>query len=114
LPSLSGQSQTGERAAEPWTPERQAKAQAKPAPDVDPAAVAAASEHVRSANQGGPEGATAAVVMAAAETPIGAQTAPEGERSGDYWTPERLRSAKPMPMPTIPEDSLIKPGPKNR
>lgn len=23
--------------------------------------------------------------------------------TGDYWTPERMKNAKPMPMPTVPD-----------
>jgi hypothetical protein len=26
--------------------------------------------------------------------------------AGDYWTPERMKDAKPMPMPTVPDPSL--------
>jgi hypothetical protein len=28
--------------------------------------------------------------------------------SDDYWTPERMKNAKPMPMPTVPDPSLRK------
>ncbi len=108
----------GERAGSHWTAERQAKAQPKPTPDVDPAMVQSAAGQVRSGREAGPQGDTAPMMVASdddAAAPIGSQSAPPGERSGSYWTPERLRSAKPMPMPVIPEDSLRTPtGPKNR
>ncbi len=105
----------GQRAGRYWTGERQALAQAKPTPVVDPAAVAAASGHVRSGNEGGPEGGTAPVVLAAEDAPIGAQSNPGGDGGADYWTPERMRKAMPMPMPELPEGSPIKPGgAKNR
>ena len=115
---VSGQTRSGERAANPWMPERQAKAQAKTAVGVDPAAVRAAAQHFRSGDTGGPEGATAALVVAADDgyTPIGSQSG-SGERAADHWTPERMRAAVPMKTPQLNEDEvqqLLKAGKKNR
>jgi hypothetical protein len=115
---VSGQALAGARAALPWTEERQAVAQPKLVPQVDPAAVRAASERFRSGSEVGPEDNTAAVVLAAdGYAPIGAQTAPGNDKAGDYWTPERMRSARPMPMPELPADALGRPagpGQQNR
>ena len=33
---------------------------------------------------------------------VGSSGAPAGSFDPDYWTPERMRSAKPAPGPTIP------------
>ncbi len=115
---VSGQISAGARAAMPWTQERQAMAQPKLAPQVDPAAVRAASGRFRSGSQSGPQDNTAAVVLAAdGYAPIGAQMAPGNDKAGDYWTPERMRSARPMPMPELPAGALGKPagpGQQNR
>jgi hypothetical protein len=115
---VSTRDQAGGRAAMPWTPERQAKAQPKPLPDIDPAAVRDAAQGFRSAADSGPQQQTAAVVLADPETaPIGAQTGSGSGDGGDYWTPERLRSTKPMPMPQINDEQfrkLIRPGQNNR
>ena len=112
---VSTHDQAGGRAAMPWTPQRQAKAQPKPLPDIDPAAVRDAAQRFRSGADSGPQEQTAAVVLADQETaPIGASGSGEG---GDYWTPERLRSAKPMPMPQLNDEQfgkLIRPGQNNR
>jgi hypothetical protein len=44
-----------------------------------------------------------------------AVVAPCAEGDADYWTPERLRKAKPLPIPQLPADALPKLiGPKNR
>ncbi len=106
---------SGNRAADPWTAERLARAQPRPAPDVDPAAVRAASAGgFRSGD--GPEGHTAAVVLVADNMMgIEAHSSPGGDP--EYWTPQRMRSATPMPLPEVSEDAfrtLIKPGQKNR
>ena len=114
---VSSHDQAGGRAALPWTPERQAKAQPKPLPDVDPAAVIAASQGFRSVADSGPQQQTAAVVLAQETAPIGAQSGSGSGDGGDYWTPERLRSAKPMPMPQLNDEQfrkLIPPGQNNR
>ena len=113
---VSGHQPAGERAAQPWTPERLAKAEPKPVPQIDPAVVRAAAERLRSGRESGPEDATAPLVLAADQAgPFGAQSAPGGDGGADYWTAERMRAAKPMPLPTIPEGSLGKSaGPKNR
>ena len=102
----------------PWTQERQAKAQPKLAPQVDPAEVRAAFERFRSGRETGPQDNMAAVVLADdGYTPIGVQVAPGNEKAGEYWTPKRMRSARPMPMPELPADALGKPagpGQQNR
>ena len=108
----------GERAALPWTAERQAAALPMSVPQADPAAVAAASERLRPGAGRGPEGASAAVVLVADDAaPIGSAMSPGGEKAADYWTPERMRAARPMPMPVLPEGALpnpVRPGGKNR
>ncbi len=111
---VSGQPQAGERAADPWTPERLAKAQPKAAGDVDvEAALAAASGRGRSGREGGPAGATAAMIVAAdGSAPIGTLSGADGDPN--YWTPQRLRAARPMPKPVITPDSLPGPGKKSR
>ncbi len=113
---VSGQAPAGKRAADPWTPERQASAQPKAAAGVDPAAVRAASALTRSGREGGPQGATAAAILTDdGFAPISAEAAPGAPDTLDYWTPERLRSAAPMPMPELPADAFGKePGPQNR
>lgn len=114
---VSAKDTVAKRDAKPWTAERQAKAQPKAAPDVDPAAVRAASARFRDGRDGGPAAATAPLVVATgAAAPIGA-AGPGADDAGDYWTPERLRKAKPMPMPELPAkdfDTLSGPGKKNR
>ena len=106
------------RAAQPWTAERQAKAQPMVSTDVDPAAVRAASERSGSGTGNGPQGETAPLVLAADEpAPIGADVAPGGEGAADYWTPERMRAAKPMETPQFDEEQFrqsLKAGKKNR
>jgi hypothetical protein len=106
------------RAARPWTAERQANAQPKAAAQVDPAAVRAASERFRSGTANGPQGETAPVVLAAGDGGlIGAQSAPGSDGTLEYWTPERLRAAKPMELPQLNEEEfqqLLKAGKKNR
>lgn len=106
------------RAVAPWTAERLAKAQPKAAPQVDPAAVRAASGRFRSGTGSGPPGTTAPVVLAADDSgPIGAQSAPGSDGAAEYWTPERLRAAKPMQTPQLTEEEfqqLMKAGRKTR
>ncbi len=112
---VAGGTGTGERAALPWTAERQAKAQAKLPPEVDPASVRAAAGHFRSGAEAGPEGNTAAVVAVAdGYQPIGSQVTPGNDKAGDYWTPGRQRSAKPMLLPELPAGTVIGPGQQNR
>ena len=96
---VSGKSQSGDRAAMPWTEERQAKAQPKLAPQVDPAAVRAASGRFRSGGDVGPVGSTAAFVMVAADTLTGVRSASMGERATNHWTGERLARTQPKLLP---------------
>ena len=85
---------------------------------VDPAAVRAAAGPLLAAAGSGPEGAMAAVELAADNVEAtGISASPGGQNPADYWTPERMRAAKPMPMPVIPEGALpnpVTPGPRNR
>jgi hypothetical protein len=49
--------------------------------------------------------------------PIGAQSAPGSDPALEYWTPERMRAAKPMETPQLDEEDfwkLLKAGKKNR
>lgn len=115
---VSAAAPTGQRAATPWTAQRRAGAQAAIVPEVDSIAVSAGSQHFRSGMDTGPAGASAAMVLVADDaSPIGATVSPAGERAAHYWTPGRMRSARPMPMPQLNHDAvqqLLKAGRRNR
>ncbi len=59
----------------------------------------------------------APLVPAADDGPIGAQSAPSADGAQEYWTPERMRAARPMETPQLDEEEfrqLLKAGKKDR
>ena len=103
---------TAHKDVSPATPAAGQAQAGEPAPQPD---CQATPDGCPGETAGAPEDTGAAVVPTADDGAIGAGT-PAGD-AGDYWTPERLRKAKPLPTPQISEedvDKLIGPGAKNR
>ncbi len=91
-----------------WTPERMKKAKPMPIPAVPDPTIRGelpmenrppASEHQkRGGGGGGGDGSQGK------NPPVRENSDPSTDPS--YWTPERMRKAKPMPTPAIPDPSI--------